>query len=115
MLLKKVIPAVLLLSVCGQALAAQIITVSRFEIGKDKWPFNREEVMLTCEKDGSLFAINPSTLMQYPLNDKADQLFKTKQVKAQPISVIQSEDKANPGHMMSLQPIIERTLALCGK
>ncbi|MBZ6395176.1 MULTISPECIES: YebY family protein [Pantoea] len=115
MLLKKVIPAVLLLSVCGQTLAAQIITVSRFEIGKDKWPFNREEVMLTCEKDGSLFAINPSTLMQYPLNDKADQLFKTKQVKAQPISVIQSEDKANPGHMMSLQPIIERTQALCGK
>ncbi|MXP48730.1 DUF2511 domain-containing protein [Pantoea sp. Eser] len=115
MLLKKVIPAVLLLSVCGQALAAQIITVSRFEIGKDKWPFNREEVMLTCEKDGSLFAINPSTLMQYPLNDKADQLFKTKQVKAQPISVIQSEDKANPGHMMSLQPIVERTQALCSK
>ena len=38
MLLKKVIPAILLLSVCGQALAAQIITVSRFEIGKDKWP-----------------------------------------------------------------------------
>ncbi|WP_419721512.1 YebY family protein [Pantoea vagans] len=115
MLLKKVIPAILLLSVCGQALAAQIITVSRFEIGKEKWPFNREEVMLTCEKEGAMFAINPSTLMQYPLNDIADQLFKNKQVKAQPISVIQAEDKAHPGQMMSLQPIVERTQALCDK
>ncbi|MBE5252784.1 DUF2511 domain-containing protein [Mixta mediterraneensis] len=115
MLLKKVIPAILLLSVCGQALAAEIITVSRFEIGKDKWPFNREEVMLTCEKDGSLFAINPGTLMQYPLNELADAHFKAGQVKAQPISVIQIEDKANPGKMMSLQPIIERTQALCNK
>jgi hypothetical protein len=114
-LLKKVIPAILLFSVCGQALAAQIITVSRFEIGKDKWPFNREEVMLTCEKDGSLFAINPSTLMQYPLNDLADAQFKAGQVKAQPISVIQTEDKANPGNMMSLQPIVDRAQALCGK
>lgn len=114
-MLKKVIPAILLLSVCGQALAAEIITVSRFEIGKDKWPFNREEVMLTCEKDGSLFAINPSTLMQYPLNELADAHFKAGQVKAQPISVIQIEDKANLGKMMSLQPIIERTQALCNK
>ncbi|KAA5996882.1 DUF2511 domain-containing protein [Pantoea sp. M_5] len=62
-----------------------------------------------------MFAINPSTLMQYPLNDKADALFKSNQVKAQPISVIQSEDKAHPGQMMSLQPIVERTQALCGK
>ncbi len=71
--------------------------------------------MLTCEKDGAMFAINPSTLMTYPLNDIADTLFKNKQVKAQPISVIQAEDKAHPGQMMSLQPIIERTQALCGK
>ncbi|MCZ4058262.1 YebY family protein [Pantoea sp. LMR881] len=113
--MKKVIPAILVLSVCGQALAAQIITVSRFEVGKDKWPFNREEVMLTCEKDGSLFAINPGTLMQYPLNDLAEARLKAGQVKAQPISVIQSEDKANPGKMMSLQPIVERTQALCDK
>ncbi|EHC52622.1 hypothetical protein LTSEHVI_2016 [Salmonella enterica subsp. enterica serovar Hvittingfoss str. A4-620] len=28
--------------------APQVITVSRFEVGKDKWAFNREEVMLTC-------------------------------------------------------------------
>lgn len=115
MLLKRAIPTLLLLTLAGQALAAQIITVSRFEIGKDKWPFNREEVMLTCEKDGSLFAINPSTLMQYPLNDKADTQVKARQVKAQPISVIQAPDKAQPGQMMSLQPIIERAQALCAK
>ncbi|MBS6438476.1 MULTISPECIES: YebY family protein [Pantoea] len=115
MLLKKVIPAMLLLSLGGQALASEIITVSRFEVGKTAWPFSREEVMLSCEKDGSLFAINPSTLMQYPLNDKAEARVKAGQVKAQPISVIQAEDKAHPGQMMSLQPIIERTQALCDK
>ncbi|MGG6109264.1 YebY family protein [Pantoea allii] len=113
MLLKRAIPTLLLLTLAGQALAAQIITVSRFEIGKDKWPFNREEVMLTCEKDGSLFAINPSTLMQYPLNDKADAQLNAKRVTAQPISVIQAPDKAHPGQMMSLQLIVERAQALC--
>jgi len=113
MLLKRAIPTLLLLTLAGQALAAQIITVSRFEIGKDKWPFNREEVMLTCEKDGSLFAINPSTLMQYPLNDKADAQLNAKRVTAQPISVIQAPDKAHPGQMMSLQPIVKRAQTLC--
>lgn len=115
MLLKRAIPTLLLLTLAGQALAAQIITVSRFEIGKDKWPFNREEVMLTCEKDGSLFAINPSTLMQYPLNEKAATQVNAKKVKAQAISVIQAPDKAHPGQMMSLQPIIERAQSLCAK
>ncbi|WP_312241301.1 YebY family protein [Pantoea sp.] len=113
--MKKVIPALLLLTACGNALATQIITVSRFEVGKEKWAFNREEVMLTCEKDGSLFAINPSTLMQYPLNDKADARMKQKQVNAQPIGVIQVEDKDHPGQKMSLQPFIDRAQALCGK
>ncbi|WP_336703104.1 DUF2511 domain-containing protein, partial [Pantoea dispersa] len=47
MLLKKLIPAGLLMALCSQAFAGQIITVSRFEMGKDKWPFTREEVMLT--------------------------------------------------------------------
>ncbi len=56
------------------ALAApQVITVSRFEVGKDKWAFNREEVMLTCRPGHALYAINLSTLVQYPLNDAAEQ------------------------------------------
>ena len=48
-MMKKSILAFLLLTSSAAALAApQVITVSRFEVGKDKWAFNREEVMLTC-------------------------------------------------------------------
>ena len=44
--MKKIIISLLLLASSGAALAApQVITVSRFEVGKDKWAFNREEVM----------------------------------------------------------------------
>lgn len=47
--MKKILLPALLLATSGVALAApQVITVSRFEVGKDKWAFNREEVMLTC-------------------------------------------------------------------
>lgn len=48
-MMRKSILAFLLLTSSAAALAApQVITVSRFEVGKDKWAFNREEVMLTC-------------------------------------------------------------------
>ncbi|VEA17025.1 Protein of uncharacterised function (DUF2511) [Salmonella enterica subsp. enterica] len=30
-----------------------------FEVGKDKWAFNREEVMLTCRPGQALYVINP--------------------------------------------------------
>ena len=112
-MLKKVIPACLLLALCSQALAGEIITVSRFEIGKAKWPFTREEVRLTCEKDGALFAINPSTLVQYPLNDVAEQQVKAGKTSAQPISVILVDDPQHPGQKMSLAPFIERAQKLC--
>ena len=63
--MKKIVLTLLLLASSGAALAApQIITVSRFEIGKDKWAFNREEVMLTCRPGNALYVINPSTLVQ---------------------------------------------------
>jgi len=114
-LLKKVLPACVLLALCGQTLAAEIITVSRFEVGKDKWPFTREEVMLTCEKDGSLFAINPSTLLQYPLNDKALARANAGQGTLQSIDTILADDKAHPGTKMSLQPITDRAQKLCDK
>lgn len=106
MLLKKVIPAILLLSVCGQALAAQIITVSRFEIGKEKWPFNREEVMLTCEKDGAMFAINPSTLMTYPLNDIADTLLQKQTGES-------AADQRDPGRRQSASGSDDESAADC--
>ncbi|QDY42157.1 YebY family protein [Candidatus Pantoea soli] len=115
MLLKKLIPACVLMALCSQAMAAQIITVSRFEMGKEKWPFTREEVMLTCEKDGSLFAINPSTLLQYPLNDKALARANAGQGTLQSINTILADDKAHPGQKMSLQPIVDRAQQLCDK
>ena len=71
-MMRKSILAFLLLTSSAAALAApQVITVSRFEVGKDKWAFNREEVMLTCRPGNALYVINPSTLVQYPLNDIA--------------------------------------------
>ena len=54
--MKKIIISLLLLASSGAALAApQVITVSRFEVGKDKWAFNREEVMLTCRPGNALY------------------------------------------------------------
>ncbi|CAK9884843.1 MAG: hypothetical protein XXXJIFNMEKO3_01235 [Candidatus Erwinia impunctatus] len=98
---------------CFGASAAQVITVSRFEVGKDKWAFNREEIMLTCTNEGAIFAINPSTLMQYPLNARAEQQVESGQSKGQSIAVIQSDDPAHPGEKKSLAPFIERASALC--
>lgn len=104
----------LLLASSGVALAApQIITVSRFEMGKDNWAFTREEVMLTCRPGNALFAINPSTLVQYPLNDIAEQQVKAGKTSGQPISVIQADDPQQPGQKKSLAPFIERAQKLC--
>lgn len=104
----------LLLTCSASALAApQVITVSRFEIGKDKWAFNREEVMLTCRPGHALYVINPSTLVQYPLNDIAQKEVASGKTQAQPLSVIQIDDPAKPGEKMSLAPFIERAEKLC--
>jgi len=60
--MKKTLLSLLLLTCASSALAApQVITVSRFEVGKDNWAFNREEVMLTCRPGNALYIINPST------------------------------------------------------
>ena len=111
--MKKIILSLLLLTASGSALSAQIITVSRFEVGKDKWAFNREEVMLTCRPGHALYAINPSTLVQYPLNDTAEQQVASGKSSGQPISIIQIDDPAHPGQKMSLAPFIERADKLC--
>ena len=113
-MMRKSILAFLLLTSSAAALAApQVITVSRFEVGKESWAFNREEVMLTCRPGNALFAINPSTLVQYPLNDIAEQQMKDGKTNAQPISVIQIDDPQQPGQKMSLAPFIERAQKLC--
>ncbi|WP_395291823.1 YebY family protein [Enterobacter kobei] len=112
--MKKTVLSLLLLACTGSALAApQVITVSRFEVGKDKWAFNREEVMLTCRPGHALYAINPSTLVQYPLNEVAEQQVASGKSNGQPISVIQIDDPAHPGQKMSLTPFIERADKLC--
>lgn len=112
--MKKTLLSLLLLTCTGSALAApQVITVSRFEVGKEKWAFNREEVMLTCRPDNALYVINPSTLVQYPLNDIAEQQVKAGKTQAQPLSIIQVDDPKQPGVKMSLAPFIERAQKLC--
>ena len=111
--MKKIILSLLLFTVSGSALAAQIITVSRFEVGKDKWAFNREEVMLTCRPGNALYVINPSTLVQYPLNDVARQQVESGKTTAKPIEIIQIDDPAKPGEKMSLAPFVERAEKLC--
>jgi len=112
--MKKTVLTLLLLACSATAMAApQVITVSRFEVGKDKWAFNREEVMLTCRPGQALYAINPSTLVQYPLNEVAQQQVKSGKSSGQSISVIQVDDPANPGQKMSLAPFIERASKLC--
>lgn len=112
--MKKIIISLLLLASSGAALAApQVITVSRFEVGKDKWAFNREEVMLTCRPGNALYVINPSTLVQYPLNGIAEEQVKAGKTTAQPLSIIQIDDPARPGEKMSLAPFIERAEKLC--
>ncbi|AFJ46817.1 YebY family protein [Shimwellia blattae] len=112
--MKKLCASLLLLCSSAAALAApQIITVSRFEIGKDKWVFNREEVMLTCRQDQALYVINPSTLVQYPLNPAAQKQVESGQTRAQPIAVILATDPRDPQKKISLEPFIERARALC--
>lgn len=112
--MKKTLLSLVLLATASSAFAApQVITVSRFEVGKDKWAFNREEVMLTCRPGQALYVINPSTLVQYPLNDIAEQQVASGKSTGQPLSVIQLDDPQNPGQKMSLAPFIERAEKLC--
>ncbi|NDL62539.1 YebY family protein [Acerihabitans arboris] len=103
----------LLLAFAAQAAsAAQIITVSKFQFGK-QWAFTKEEVQLLCRPDGSLFALNMSTLMQYPLNQQATHAMTSGQVNATSIDGILLDDPDNPGEKMSIAPFAERAGQLC--
>lgn len=53
--------------------------------------------MLTCRPGNALYVINPSTLVQYPLNDVARQQVESGKVTAKPIEIIQIDDPAKPG------------------
>lgn len=112
--MKKTLITLLLIAASGAACAApQLVTVSRFEVGKDKWAFTREEVMLTCRPGNALFVINPSTLVQYPLNDVAAEQIKAGKTSGQPIETILADNPAAAGQKMSLAPFIERASRLC--
>ncbi|MDU6412694.1 MAG: YebY family protein [Yersiniaceae bacterium] len=110
--MKKVILSLVLAGVCSSAVAADIVTVSRFQFGK-AWPFTREEVMLQCRAGHALYAINDSTLVQYPLNDVAEAEVKAGKVNAKPISIIQLDDPQQPGQKMSLAAVQQKALTLC--
>ncbi len=111
--MRKLLLGCLLLTLSASSFAApEIITVSRLEYGK-AWAFSREEVMLQCRPGHALYAINDSTLVQYPLNDVAEAQVKSGRVTAKPISIIQLDDPQHPGQKMSLAPFIERASKLC--
>lgn len=110
--MKKLALLCLALGVSSSAMAG-IETVSRFDMGKENWPFTREEIMLSCEKGNVLFAINDGTLVQYPLNAAAEAKVKSGQSQGYPIEKILADDPAHPGAKKSLAPIIARAEKLC--
>lgn len=110
--MKKLALLLVALGVSSSAMAG-IETVSRFEMGKDNWPFTREEIMLSCEKGNVLFAINDGTLVQYPLNAEAEAKVKSGQSKGIPIDKILADDPTHHGEKKSLAPIIARAEKLC--
>ncbi|WP_145525899.1 YebY family protein [Yersinia rohdei] len=113
--MKVFVLALSLLMLSVNAIAAEkIITVSKFEFGK-QWAFTREEVMLECRSGGALFVINPSTLAQYPLNDIATEQMKAGHVLAKPLDVLLLDDSEQPGVKMSLEPFQQRAMTLCQK
>ncbi|CDG21174.1 conserved exported protein of unknown function [Xenorhabdus poinarii G6] len=95
-----------------QGVTAPIKTISKLQFGQ-QWAFTREEVMLDCRADGALFVINPSTLMQYPLNDRATQFMKSNQVIASSLDTILLNDPEHPNQKMSIEPFQKVALTLC--
>ncbi|MGQ8774433.1 YebY family protein [Serratia sp. NA_112.1] len=102
----------LLASATGALAADQLVNITKLEYGK-QWAFTKEEVTLQCRSGGALFVLNNSTLMQYPLNETAEEQVKTGRQRAQPLDVILLDDAANPGHKMSVEPYRERAEKLC--
>ena len=111
--MKSVLLGITLLATATGALAAdKLVNITKLEYGK-QWAFTKEEVTLQCRSGGALFVLNNSTLMQYPLNDAAEQQVKKGHQRAQPLEVLLLDDPAEPGKNMSLAPFIERAEKLC--
>ncbi len=111
--LKRFVLSLVLTTLSASVWAApRIANLSKLEYGA-RWAFNREEVQLICRPGNALYVINPSTLMQYPLNDIAREQVRSGKVNAAALDVIQLDDPAQPGRKISLQPFIERAQMLC--
>lgn len=112
--MKKIMLMAMLLATSSVALAApRIVTISQFDVGKAQWPFTREEVMLSCRSPHAMYVINPSTLMEYPVNDAARAQVRASGTRTQPITVILADDPDHPGQKKSLAPILAHLEALC--
>ncbi|HGJ5897964.1 YebY family protein [Arsenophonus apicola] len=92
--------------------APPIVTVSKKQFG-DKWIFKREEVMLECRTNGALFVINPSTLMQYPLNNIAVEQMKKREIIASQLSAILLKPTNLSQQKIDITPILKTAQNLC--
>ncbi|NKI74042.1 DUF2511 domain-containing protein [Dickeya sp. CFBP 2040] len=111
--MKKVVPSLVIFMLSAPVLAApQLANLSKLEYGS-RWAFNREEVQLICCPDHAMYVINPSTLVQYPLNDVAREQVSSGRVNASALETILLDNPQNPGQKMSLQPFIDRAQSLC--
>lgn len=89
-----------------------IITVSKKQFG-NKWIFKRDEVMLECRTNGALLVINPSTLMQYPLNSIAAEQMKKREIIASPLSTILLKPAYLLQQKIDIIPILKTAQNLC--
>ncbi|VEB70198.1 Protein of uncharacterised function (DUF2511) [Providencia rustigianii] len=69
--------------------------------------------MLECRSNGALIVINPSTLMQYPLNDIAQDLMEKKQIQAQPIDVLLEASDSKKTTEERILPLKQAAQKLC--
>ncbi|WP_265524536.1 YebY family protein [Providencia rustigianii] len=107
-----IVCSLLLSGTVSSAFAAPLTSVSKKQFGAD-WPLKREEVMLECRSNGALIVINPSTLMQYPLNDIAQDLMEKKQIQAQPIDVLLEASDSKKTTEERILPLKQAAQKLC--
>jgi len=95
--MKSILLVIKLLATSTNVLAAdKPVNSTKLEYGK-QCAFTKEEVMLQFRKGGTLFVLNNSTLMQYPLNEASQAQVKAGQQDAQSLDVILLDDTTNPG------------------
>lgn len=92
--------------------APPIVTVSKKQFA-DKQIFKRKEVTLECRTNGALLVINPSTLMQYPLNNIVAEQIKRREIIASPLSAILLEPISLSQQKIDITPILETAQDLC--